>query len=196
LIITAGKEQFYSAPNAPYETVGVAINGLNEVVINAIDASSDILAFTKLNGKLTQLLPPGGVSVNGWGCANTTAFITDGGVVGGDYADQNGNIDGFTLYKGKYTSYVYPGANQTTLSGMSPSGVIAGCSITGFSFGVPTLGFVYLAHTYYPIQVPGSVNTFVTAINAANSLAGNYNNQSMQGVFIAQCPAGQAPCTQ
>jgi hypothetical protein len=196
LIDKTGKARAYSAPNAPYETVGVAINDENETLIDAVDTSNNLLAFKKVRGKLTPLAPPGGVSVNGWGCGNTTAFITNTGVIGGDYGDQNGNVDGFTLSKGgKYTTYIYPGANQTTLSGMSPSGVIAGCSITGFSFGVPTLGFVYLAHTYYPIQVPGSVNTYVTAINAANSLAGNYNNQSMQGVFIAQCPAGQAPCT-
>jgi hypothetical protein len=196
LIDIGGKVKAYSAPNAPYETYAVAVNDSNELVIDAVDEFNDLIAFTKLNGKLTQLLPPGGVSVNGWGCGNTTAFVTDSGVVGGNYGDQNGNVDGFTLTKKKYTSYTYPGANQTTLSGMSSSGVIAGCSITGTTYGVPTLGFVYIAKKYYPIQVPGAVNTFVTAINANNSLAGNYNNASMQGVFIAQCPAGQAPCTQ
>jgi len=196
LIETAGKARAYSAPNAPYETVGVAINAAGEAVINAVDEFNDLIAFTKLHGKVKQLVPPGGVSVNGWGCGNTTAFITDTGIVGGNYGDENGNVDGFTLARGKYTSYTYPGANQTTLSGMSPSGVVAGCSITGTTFGVPTLGFVYISKQYYPIQVPGAVNTFVTAINANNSLAGNYNNQALQGVFIAQCLAGQAPCTQ
>jgi hypothetical protein len=196
LIDTTGKVRTYSAPNAPYETLGVAINDSNELVIDAIDEFDDLLAFAKLKGGLKQLVPPGGVSVNGWGCGNTTAFITNAGVVGGNYGDQNGNVDGFTLAKGKYTSYIYPGANQTTLSGMSPSGIIAGCSITGTTFGVPTLGFVYIAKKYYPIQVPGAVNTFVTAINVNNSLAGNYDNSTTQGVFIAQCPVGQAPCTQ
>jgi len=196
LIDVGGKAKAYSAPNAPYQTYGVAINDSNEIVIDAVDSFNDLISFAEVHGKLTQLLPPGGVAVNGWGCGNTTAFVTNTGVVGGNYGDQNGNVTGFTYSKKKYTTYTYPGANQTTLSGMSPSGIVAGCSITGMTFGAPTLGFVYLNKAYYPIQVPGAVNTFVTAINANNSLAGNYNNQSTQGVFIAQCPAGQAPCTQ
>jgi len=196
MVGTSSKIKTYSAPNAPYETLGLAINATHDVLIQAVDIYNDELAFVKHNAKVEQILPPGAVSVNGFGCGNNNGFITDAGVVGGAYGDQNGNVTGYTRKKGKYLSYSYPGAVQTTLSGMSPSGVIAGCAVTGTSIGSPQIGFVYISGSYYQIQVPGAADTFVTAINANNSLAGNYDSQSAQAVFIAQCPAGQAPCTQ
>jgi hypothetical protein len=184
-----------SVPNAPDATVGVAINDRNEFVMSGIDQSFNEYSYTYRGGKFTLLAPPGGVSVNGWGCGGNSGSINNYGVVAGSYGTSTG-VNGFTLSGGIYTSYSFPGQPaQTTVSGVSAAGVVAGCYLDS-NAGYATKGFVYLSNTYFPILVPGSSTTSIVAINGRGSLIGQYASSSSQGVFIAQCPADQAPCTQ
>jgi hypothetical protein len=190
----AHRTELASVPNAPYVTVGVAINDRNETVLSGVDLSNNEYSYVYSGGKFTLLAPPGGVSVNGWGCASNSGSINSTGVAGGSYG-YKASVRGFTFSHGKYKSYEVPGQKaQTTVSGVSPNAV-AGCYLDTAA-GYATKGFIYIDRGYHTILVPGSSTTSIVAINAKNSLIGQYASSSANGVFIAQCPAGQAPCTQ
>jgi probable HAF family extracellular repeat protein len=190
----ARRTGFVNVPNAPYVTVGVAINNRNEALLSGIDLSYNEYSYVARGGKFTLLAPPGGVSVNGWGCGSNSGFISPTGVVGGSYGVSTG-VNGFILSNGRYKTFSYPGQPiQTTVSGVSATGVVAGCYLDA-SAGYATKGFVNISRVYYPILVPGSSTTSIVAINAKGSLIGQYASSSVSGVFIAQCPADQAPCT-
>lgn len=193
---TARRTALVSVPNSPNVTVGVAINDRNEAVLSGVDLSNNEYSYVYRRGSFTQLAPFGGVSVNGWGCASNSGSINNAGDVGGSYGDRGG-VRGFTLSRGgRYKSYQFPGQPaQTTVSGISTNGVVAGCYLDSGA-GYATKGFVYIAHAYHTILVPGSSTTSISAINAKTSLIGQYASSSASGVFIAQCAADQAPCTQ
>jgi probable HAF family extracellular repeat protein len=186
---------FVNVPNAPYVTVGVAINNRNEALLSGVDLSYNEYSYVYRGGKFTLLAPPGGASVNGFGCASNSGFINPTGVVGGSYGVSTG-VNGFTFSNGRYKSYSFPGQPaQTTVSGVSADGVVAGCYLDATA-GYATKGFVYISKAYNTILMPGSSTTSIVAINAKSSLIGQYASASTAGVFIAQCPANQAPCTQ
>jgi probable HAF family extracellular repeat protein len=186
---------FVTVPNAPYVTVGVAINNRNQLLLSGIDLSYNEYSYVSRGNEFTLLAPPGGVSVNGFGCASNSGFITDTSVVGGSYGTSTG-VNGFTFHDGRYESYSFPGQPaQTTVSGVSTTGVVAGCYLDA-NAGYATKGFVYVSNSYHTILYPGAATTAIVAINAAGSLIGQYASASLQGVFIAQCAADQAPCTQ
>jgi hypothetical protein len=190
----AHRTELASVPHAPYVTVGVAINDRNEVVMSGIDLSFNEYSYVYRNGTFTALAPPGGVSVNGWGCASNSGSINNAGVVAGSYG-YSGGVRGFTLSGGKYRSYEFPGQKmQTTVSGVSANAV-AGCYLDT-SDGVVSKGFIYITGGYHTILVPGSVTTWIVGINAKNSLIGQFASSAANGVFIAQCKPDQAPCTQ
>ena len=183
-----------SVPNSPYVTVGVAINDRDESILSGVDLSNNEYSYVYRHGTFTLLAPPGGVSVNGFGCASNSGSINNEGVVGGSYADANG-VQGFTFKKGVYKSYSFPGNSpQTTVSGVSGSNIVAGCYLDPGSYA--TKGFVDVRGSYSTILYPGASTTSIVAINANNALIGQYASTSGSGVFIAQCPTGQAPCTQ
>jgi hypothetical protein len=192
---TASGSKLVSVPNAPYTTLGVAINDWGEALLSGVDSSNNEYSYIYRGGKFTQLAPPGGVSVNGFGCASNSGFITNSGIAGGSYAEPNG-VEGFILKNGRYISYGFPDQPaQTTVSGASIGGVVAGCYLDS-NANYATKGFVHLSGAYHTILVPGSSTTAIVAINAKNSLIGQYASGSASFVFIAQCPSGQAPCTQ
>jgi hypothetical protein len=193
--VKPGRTVQVSVPNSPYVTVGVAINDRNESLLSGVDLSNNEYAYLLRGGKFTQLAPPGGASVNGFGCAGNSGFINTAGVVGGSYGVDTG-VFGFTFSNGRYKTYEFPNQPaQTTVSGVSASGVVAGCYLDS-SAGYASKGFVYTKRTYHTILVPGSSSTWIVGINAGNSLIGQYASGAVSGVFIAQCPADQAPCTQ
>jgi len=190
-----GSTQQISVPNSPYVTVGVAINDRNEALLSGVDLSNNEYSYVLRGGKFTLLAPPGGASVNGFGCASNSGFINSEGVVGGSYGVATGVL-GFTFGNGLYLSYEFPGQPaQTTVSGESSSGVVAGCYLDA-SAGYVSKGFVFIGRAYHSILVPGSSSTWIVAINDKNSLIGQYASATGAGVFIAQCPAHQGPCTQ
>jgi hypothetical protein len=139
-------------------TVGVAINDRNEALLSGVDLSYNEYSYVYRGGTFTLLSPPGGVSVNGFGCASNSGFINATGVVGGSYGTSTG-VNGFTFHNGIYKSYTFPGQPaQTTVSGVSATGVVAGCYLDS-NAGYATKGFVYVTRTYYPILFPGSSTT-------------------------------------
>ncbi len=191
----ADRTKLVSVPNSPNVTVGVAINDRDEALLSGIDLSNNEYSYVYRGGTFTLLAPPHGVSVNGFGCASNSGFINNKGVVGGSYADRKG-VDGFTLRNGHYKSYSFPGEPaQTTVSGVSSNGVVAGCYLDA-NAGYATKGFVHIAGAYHTILVPGSSTTSIVAINAENSLIGQYASASGSFAFIAQCSPAQSPCTQ
>jgi len=190
----AHRTELASVPNAPYVTVGVAINDRNEAVLSGVDLSYNEYSYVYSGGKFTVLAPPGGVSVNGWGCASNSGSINAAGVVGGSYG-YHASVRGFTFSHGSYKSYEFPGTKiQTTVSGVSADAV-AGCYLDATA-GYATKGFIYTGRGYHTILLPGAITTSIVAINAKDSLIGQYASSAASGVFIAQCVAGQAPCTQ
>jgi hypothetical protein len=187
--------ELVSVPHSPYVTVGVAISDRDEAVMSGVDLANDEYSYVYRAGKFTLLAPPGGASVNGFGCASNSGAISNTGIVAGSYGNAAGVV-GFTWHQGHYKSYEFPGQPaQTTVSGVSADDVVAGCYLDS-SAGYATKGFVHIAGAYHTILVPGSSTTAIVAINAKNSLIGQYTSTSASGVFIAQCAAGQAPCTQ
>jgi hypothetical protein len=186
--------ELVSVPHSAYATVGVAISDRDEAVMSGVDQSYNEYSYVYRGGKFIPLAPPGGVSVDGFGCASNSGAINGSGVVGGSYGTSTG-VAGFTWHQGHYKSYAYPGQPiQTTVSGVSADDVVAGCYLDSSTYA--TKGFVYIAPAYHTILVPGSTTTAIVAINARNSLIGQYTSASASGVFIAQCPTDQAPCTQ
>jgi len=186
---------FVNVPNAPNVTVGVAINNRNEALLSGVDLSDNEYSYVYRGGKFTLLAPPGGSSVNGFGCASNSGFINAVSVVGGSYGTSTG-VNGFIFHDGRYDSYSFPGQPaETTVSGVSAGGVVAGCYLDA-NAGYATKGFVYASKAYHTILYPGAATTAIVAVNAGGSLIGQYTSSSAQGVFIAQCPADQAPCTQ
>ncbi len=181
-------------PDTPNKTLGVAINDAGAAVLSGITLDNDLIGYVYRHGRYTLLQPPpGGVSVNGWGCGSAGGFITNDGLVGGSYGTDTG-VSGFTLKDGVYTTYSYPdNPYQTTLSGITRQGTVAGCFLSNsFQFH----GFIVESGTYHQIDYPGAANTYLSAINAKGTLAGEFNAASGTGNFIAQCPKDQAPCTQ
>jgi len=190
-----GSARQISVPNSPNVTVGVAINDRGESLLSGIALLNNEYSYVLRGGQFTQLAPPGGVSVNGFGCASNSGFINDQGVVGGSYGVATGVL-GFTFGNGLYLTYEFPGQPaETTVSGVSPTGVVAGCYLDA-NAGYASKGFVFISRAYHTILVPGSSSTWIVAINAKNSLIGQYASVTDAGAFIAQCPAHQGPCTQ
>jgi hypothetical protein len=193
-LFNLGKVKHVSVPNSPYVTVGVA-NNANETMLSGVDLANNEHTYLLRGGKFTQLAPPDGASVNGFGCGSNSGFINASGIAGGSYGVSTGVV-GFTYHNGHYRKYAFPGQPaQTTVSGVSSTGVVAGCYLDS-SANYAAKGFVYVDKTYSTILVPGSSSTSIVAVNAGSSLAGEYSTGSGFGIFIAQCPADQAPCTQ
>jgi hypothetical protein len=194
LLASAAGAQTLVGPYTPYKTLGVAINDSGDAVFSGVTPNNSLIGYVYRQGTFSLLRPPpGGVSVNGWGCGSAGGFITNDGLIGGSYGTSQG-VSGFTLKDGVYTTYAFPGnPAQNTLTGITQQGAVAGCFLQGNKFH----GFIATtAGNYYQIDYPGAANTYLSAVNANGDLAGEFNFSGGTGNFIAQCPKDQAPCTQ
>jgi hypothetical protein len=99
------------------------------------------------------------------------AINNTGEIVGG-WTDGAGNSHGYTLIKGVYTSFDYPGVSQIQLYlAVNSEGHIVG-SYADANGNVH--GFLRRGNTYTSIDFPGAVYTASTGINDADEIVGNY----------------------
>jgi hypothetical protein len=173
------------------EAYPTAINDSGDVVGSYRPSNDAAVAqdgFLYANKKYTVLSPIGSVYTS-------PAFVTDSGVVGGTWFDGT-NWHAFTWANGVFTAVGFPGAWKTTVIGVGPNGeVIGNFYPTGPS---QSHGYTLQGGTYYQIDDPdpSATSTLLTGVSPLGSLIGNFTNASGASAgFIAQCPAGQAPCT-
>jgi len=161
---------------------------------NYYDTMGLVHSFIYQAGTYTTLSLPGvvaqSVAIN---------FIHDDGTLGGAFFSVADGPVGFIMSGGTITTYNYPisggGMSSTYIVGIDAAGDVAGDYQDASGNGH---GFIYTGGTYYDIDAPGATNTAVVGINSLGSLVGNYRVGQGGPVqaFIAQCPAGQSPCTQ
>lgn len=122
--------------------------------------------------------------------------ITADGTLAGSYIDGNHKQHGFIRRGSNLTVVDYPGADDTTVVGLTKSGAVIG---NVFSGGV-SIGFVLVDGKFSQIGAPGAgVSTTIAAVNANGSFAGvsftgsdYYHPTAVYGI----CRAADAPCTQ
>ena len=107
----------------------------------------------------------------------------------GTYEDNGGNLHGFLLDNGKFTTSDFPDAGGTIAWGVNSQGQVA-----GRYFGGPggNQGYVLFKGNFEPVVFPGAVATAARGINEAGQLVGFYRAAGggpLHG-FIAQ--PGQA----
>ncbi len=180
------------APGAT-ATVASAISPGGTVAGTIFSPSDGEIGFTYQGGTFTTIVPP-----NNAGSINIS-FIRDNGTFGGNFVDVSkaGDTLGFVATGGTYSIYAYPNgggiASATKVVGIGSAGEVVGTHLD--PAGLPH-GFVYSGGTYFNIDAPSATQTLVTGVNANGSLVGYYSVGQVVGAFIAQCPAGQRPCTQ
>jgi hypothetical protein len=127
------------------------------------------------------------------GSTNTApAFVNNSGAIGGSFTDSAGT-HGFTLVGTTYTTVDFPAATSTSVIGIGPSGEVIGNFVDSTG---NTHGFSLQGTTYYQIDEPSGVTTTLTGVSPLGSLIGDYIDSSgYTNAFIAQCPAGDSPCT-
>jgi hypothetical protein len=146
-------------------TVLTDINSRGTIVgFYAAPEQSGFHGFSSSGGTLTFIDAPSGA------LETLPTSIADDGTIVGSFG---GEFDshGFILRNGEWTTVDYPGALQTSLTGITPRGVIVG--IASFDDIDPdgridrTLGFVYDGR----FQDVGA-DTFPMGVNAAGTVAG------------------------
>jgi hypothetical protein len=177
------KVKLLSVPGT-VETLAFGINGSGTVVGSYLDSLGIYHGYVYQSGTYTKFDPPGSA-------VTAAASITDAGIVYGNYTDDMGERHGFTMSGGSFTIYDYPGAVGSVVVGIGPGGEVVGNWDDGSD---AQHGFVVVGGTYYTIDRPGASGTTIAAVNDEGSLVGNFTEGQEQG-FIAQCPAGQSPCT-
>ncbi len=121
-------------------------------------------------------------------------YLNNSGDYAGRYTLPNGNWVGFSVIGGTLTSYTNPkSVKYNEARGIGPNGEVVGW----WSDANTTHGFLNIKGKNYNYDVPGSAGTYIAGINALGSIVGTYFDKSFNThAFIAQCPAGQTPCTQ
>src|SRR5436305_1921182 len=106
------------------------------------------------------------------GASSTAANGNSPHDIVGEFDDEDGNIHGFVLSKGTYTTIDAPGADGVTVcQGINNAGQVAGLyqDEDGTSHG-----FVLYKGVYTTVDVPGALWTEVYSINAQGKIVGAY----------------------
>jgi YVTN family beta-propeller protein len=151
--------------------------GINNegVIVGAANGNTQV--FTLSNGVFTNV-PDNPASVGT--LENTTFGINDNGDIVGSYNDKTlGEVEGFLLKGGTYTTIRFPGSLTTTVSGINNSDEIVG-SYTGSTAGV-FHGFMFSNGTYQTIDYPGAKLTSCLGINNAGTIVGTFSNTNNIG---------------
>ena len=176
-------------PKGAFGAEAVAINDAGIVAGTFLGTNGGEQSFLYANRKYTLYSAPGASSTY-------ASAISAGGAIAGTAYFSSGQISssGFVFDGTNTNFYNVPGEAATALVGFGPGDELAG------NFNLPnnvSHGFVYTAGQYYHIDPPSSTSTVITGINADGSLVGFcFPNGGAVQAFIAQCPSGQAPCTQ
>ena len=173
-------------PSANNNTQAFGINASGQIVGEYIDASNHTHGFLYSNGTYTTLDDPSASATGG-----TVALgINDLGQIVGNYGDASGG-HGFLYNNGSYTTLNDPFATtSTTAFGINDAG-----QIVGFYLGNDGNfhGFLYdpnsgISPPYFNLADPGTQGTFARGINAAEQIAGTYQNASGVHGFLLRGP--------
>ena len=106
----------------------------------------------------------------------------------GAYYDENGDLHGFLLIRGAYTSLEVPGSDRFTYAqGINDGGLIVG--LYGTADGA-THGFVLSDGGYTTVDVPNSFWTEIYSVNANGDIVGAFGDASGIHAFRGT-PAGR-----
>ena len=144
------KDGEYTSIDAPFPnvngTIAYGINVFGQIVGIVCDDSGDTHGFLYAHGEFTQIdVPfPGAQSTQALG-------INDRGVIVGGYvAADVGQVRGFVLENGQYSSLAEPGAAETLACGINNLGKVVGTSFalnrgkyTHFTASLPGLDIVF-----------------------------------------------------
>ncbi len=162
-------------------TLGVDINAGGQIVGRYIDAAGINHGFLLSGGAYTDITFPGGA-------VYTRALgINRQGDIVGDYSliDPNGvkGVHGYLLHQGTFTSFDFPGADETVAQGIDRNGGIVGyytdsVGANGNGTGVPASskhhGFLLSAGMFTSVDFPGSGGTDLWKINDFGEVVGRY----------------------
>jgi hypothetical protein len=140
--------------------------------------------FLYRKGKFTQIAVPGASITTG-------SFITDGGVIGGNYTSGS-STSGFVLNGTTYTTYSPFGSTNSIVTGIGPSSQVYGTFVD--TAGIPH-GFVNVNGDFYQIDIPGSTDTLILGVSSSGSIFGLYGDSQGSYGYIGKCPKKDV-CTQ
>ena len=107
--------------------------------------------------------------------------LNDLGGILGEWTDSLGRGRGFLLFRGKLTTFNFPGAFETIPSDLSRNGIIVGTFDNGGDMIHP-----FMVHDggFHEIALPGFPNTFATAqgVNANGDVVGTIANGFALGI--------------
>jgi hypothetical protein len=120
-------------------------------------------------------------------------YLDNAGSTAGRYTKPNGDWVGFTNVAGKISSYSFPGSvKYNEVRGITADGEVVGW----WSSASTTHGMLVIGGKYIQFDVPGAAGTYIGGINALGSIYGYYFDKAFNfHAYVAQCPAGQTPCT-
>jgi uncharacterized membrane protein len=138
--------------------------------------------FRWRDGEAVVIDPPNARETNAW------KISPDGDVVGG-YRETGGPNRLFLLQGDQFTLFDLPGALSITQDngGINARGDIVGtyCEAAPCNLGaVGSHGFLLRRGEFTTIDVPGSVRTSATAINASGEITGFYNDGSVGHGYV------------
>jgi len=112
----------------------------------------------------------------------TASFISPQGVIVGEYLDSTSASHGFILDGGKYTFVDVPGVAGTSLSGINPSGEIAGLTCSDPACG--NTGNPNTSHSFVRskkdvftfFDPPGATSSSTSTVNPSGAVVGAYTD--------------------
>ena len=98
--------------------------------------------------------------------------LNDVGGILGTYESDDSHFHGFLLYRGKFTSFMFPGSTDTLASDMNSTGTIVG---TYFGKGVQQ-AFMVHSGGFHEIKIPGFPNVIsvATGVNDHGDVVGTF----------------------
>jgi hypothetical protein len=131
-------------------------------------------------GVFTTFDPPGST-------LTTPNFINPQGVIVGEYLDSTFVSHGFILDGGQYTFVNVPGAAGTALTGINPSGEMAGFTCTDPACG--NTGNPNTSHSFVEskkgvftsFDPPGAISSTASTVNPAGAVVGAYTDNAGNG---------------
>jgi hypothetical protein len=189
-ILDGKKATILDSPDAPPASSGAqAINdsGLVAGFWHSADGNNYVHSFLYQNGTYTSADVAGSIETG-------ILFLDNAGDYAGRYTLTNGNWVGFAVIGGTMSTYVIKGSvKYNEARGVGPGGEVVGW----WADASTTHGFLSIGGKVTSFNVPGAAGTFISGINALGSIYGYYVDRSGNlHAYVAQCPAGQTPCTQ
>ncbi len=143
------------------------VNDSGEIVGQYVDAANHVQGYLLSGGTFTKIQVPFTGAIQ----TLPTAINNSGLIVGVWEGSDDGLEYGFQLSGATYTSFNFPGGEDTEAVGVNNAGDIVG--YFNDSAGVYH-GFLLSGSTYTQIDVPGAIGTFAYGINDAGSIVGAY----------------------